>query len=140
MPRRLLLPATIVLLLVACGRDDPADPEPLPATPAPAASAASAPAPGPTPAVAVPEPPAPTEAELPGECRALIDSYERCIENHMPEAGRDLLREALARSREQWQQAAADATTEATRRQLAQACQQGKAALQAQMSGYGCIL
>lgn len=138
MARRCLL-LILALALTACGRDEPAPTAPVtapvaapaPAEPAPAVEAAVADA-----ATAAPA----AEPDLPRECSDLIASYERCIEDHMPEDGRDLLREALAKSREQWRQAAIDATTDATRQQLASACQQSKTALQAQMSGYGCTL
>jgi hypothetical protein len=139
MPRHLLLIATISALLVACARDQPAATDPVSVQPATAAPVPVAETEAEADALA-PESPVAADAELPFECKNLIASYERCIEDHMPEAGRDLLREALAKSREQWQQAANDATTEATRRQLAQACQQSKTSLQGQMSGYGCIL
>lgn len=139
MAHRSLVVPLLALALVACGREEPA---PAIEQPPPTATSAEA-APAPTVEVpateAAPAPP-PVEPELPRECSELIASYERCIEDHMPESGRDLLREALARSREQWRQAAIDATTEATRQQLASACRQSKSALQAQMSGYGCIL
>jgi hypothetical protein len=140
MAHRCLIFPILVLALAACSRDEPAPatqpvatPEALEAQPegAPADEAA-------LPLSVASE--AATEPKLPHECSELIASYERCIEDHMPEAGRDLLREALAKSREQWRQAAIDATTDATRQQLAAACRQSKAALQTQMAGYGCIL
>lgn len=140
---RPVMAALLLILLTACGNDEPA-PEAAPAAPeAPAAEAAATETPPPTvtETPATPETPAvASKPELPAECRALIDNYERCIENHLPESGRDLLREALEQSRINWNQAAADATTEETRRQLAAACEQSKIELQTQMSGYGCIL
>lgn len=138
---RYLIVPLLVLTLAACGRDEPATdtaaaaPEAAPASvEPPQAPEAVADSPAAAPAAAA------TEPELPQECSELIESYERCIENHLPESGRDLLREALAKSREQWRQAARDATTQATREHLAAACRQSKTELQAQMSGYGCIL
>jgi hypothetical protein len=138
---RYLIALLFALMLAACGRDEPAT-ETTAAAPEPAPASAE---PTPAPAAVADVPPvapdaATIEPELPKECGELIANYERCIENHMPESGRDLLREALAKSREQWQQAARDATTEATREQLSAACRQSKTELQAQMSGYGCIL
>jgi hypothetical protein len=137
--RRLIIPI-LALALAACGRDEPAPvAQPVVSPEAPQAQPEGAPATEAAPPVSA-APEAATEPELPRECSELIASYERCIEDHMPEAGRDLLREALAKSREQWRQAAIDATTDATQQQLAAACRQSKTALQAQMSGYGCIL
>lgn len=149
MATRSVLASLLLILLTACGGDEQA-PDAATAPPAAAASdqatsgappnavagataAAGAPA-----AVATPE--AAARPELPAACAALIENYERCIENHLPESGRDLLREALEQSRIHWNQAAADATTEETQRQLAAACEQSKIELQTQMSGYGCIL
>lgn len=136
--RRLVVPI-LALVLAACGRDEPAPAAPAVAPASPPAVAEPMPT-AEAPAPATPAPDAAVEPELPRECSDLIASYERCIEDHMPEAGRDLLREALAKSRAQWNQAAIDATTDETREQLAAACRQSKTALQGQMSGYGCIL
>lgn len=135
-------PWIALVLLAACGREPPPPDAPITA-PTAAVAAATPEGPEAESGTAPPAPVAPPPAEpaeLPQTCAELVASYERCIDDHFPEAGRELLREALAESRAQWQQAAQEATTEATRRQLEAACRQSKAALQTQMAGYGCIL
>ena len=154
---RLFLASLLLILMTACSSDEPPPDAaaPPPAAPAPAAPAPAAPAPAdPAAGTTASDTTTPSASEtadaaapdiadkpaLPKVCSTLIENYERCIENHLPESGRDLLRAALEQSRTHWNQAAADATTEETQRQLAAACEQSKIELQTQMSGYGCIL
>lgn len=69
------------------------------------------------------------------ECDNYMKKYMACIDSHVPEAARAMVRQSLDQSREQWRRAAA---TQEGKQGLAAACQQAETTSRAAMQAYGC--
>jgi hypothetical protein len=69
------------------------------------------------------------------ECDQYMKKYMACIDGHVPEAARAMVRQSLDQSREQWRRAAA---TPEGKQGLAAACQQAEATSRTAMQAYGC--
>ena len=69
------------------------------------------------------------------ECDDYMRKYLACIDTHVPEASRAMVRQQLDQTREQWRQAAA---TSEGRSALAVGCKAATDAAKAAMGAYGC--
>ena len=69
------------------------------------------------------------------ECDTYINKYSACVDEKVPEASRQAMKDAFAKTRDAWKQAA---STEAGKKALAQACTQAMDAAKKAMEQFGC--
>jgi hypothetical protein len=121
MKSRVSILGVLVVAAAACGGQ--ATPPP-PATQPPASA----------PATAAPAASGAAEFGVP-ECDDYMRNYLACIDTHVPEASRAMVRQQLDQTREQWKQAA---STSEGRSALAVGCKAATDAAKTAMSAYGC--
>jgi hypothetical protein len=122
MKSRISILGVLVVVAAACGGHETTPP---PATQPPAAAA---------PATTAPAASGAAEFGVP-ECDDYLKKYMACIDSHVPEAGRAMMRQQLDQTKEQWKQAAATAEG---RSALGVGCKAAMDAARTATAAYGC--